>query len=267
GWTVRRGEVGRRGMGRVAQARNRALRRLVALKMILAGGFASEVQRQRFRREAELAARVQHPHIIQVYEVGLHDGRPFLAMEWVDGGTLADRLGGDPWPPHAAAGLDETLARAIDVAHRKGVVHRDLKPSNILLQTDAGAAADGPLAGAIPKVADFGLARAMDADASLTATGLTVGTPEYMAPEQAAGAEAGPAADIYALGAVFSRLVTGQPPFRGDTAMEVLQALASAEPIAPRQFRPGLPRDLETIVLKAMAREPRQRYATAEALA
>ena len=114
------GEVGRGGMGVVYQARHRDLRRLVALKMILAGGFASEAQRQRFRREAELAARVQHPHIVQVYEVGLHDGRPFLAMEWVDGGTLADRLGGDPWPPHAAAGLVETLARAIDVAHRRG---------------------------------------------------------------------------------------------------------------------------------------------------
>jgi WD40 repeat protein/serine/threonine protein kinase len=263
------GEVGRGGMGVVYEARHRDLRRLVALKMILAGGFASEVQRERFRREAELAARVQHPHIVQVYEVGLHDGRPFLAMEWVAGGTLADRLGGDPWPPNAAAGLVETLARAIDVAHQSGVVHRDLKPSNILLQTGAVAvaAAEGPLAGAIPKVADFGLARAMDADGSLTATGLTMGTPEYMAPEQAACAEAGPAADIYALGAILYRLLTGQPPFRGDTPMEVLQALASAEPIAPRRFRPALPRDLETITLNAMAREPQRRYATAEALA
>lgn len=260
------GEVGRGGMGVVYQARHRDLRRLVALKMILAGGFASETQRQRFRREAELAARVQHPHIVQVYEVGLHDGRPFLAMEWVDGGTLADRLG-DPWPPHAAAGLVESLARAINVAHRKGVIHRDLKPSNILLQTDAGAAADGPLAGVIPKVADFGLARALDAEGSLTWTGLTVGTPEYMAPEQAVGAEAGPAADVYALGAVLYRLLTGQTPSRGDTPLEMLQALATAEPIPPRRFRPDLPRDLETITLKAMAREPRQRYATAEALA
>ncbi len=263
------GEVGRGGMGVVYQARHRELRRMVALKMILAGGFASEVQRQRFRREAELAARVQHPHIVQVYEVGLHDGRPFLAMEWVAGGSLADRLGSDPWPPHAAAGLIETLARAIDVAHRNGVVHRDLKPSNILLQTGApgGAAADGPLAEAIPKVADFGLARALDADGSLTATGQAMGTPEYMAPEQAAGALAGPAADIYSLGAVLYRLLTGHPPFRGDTAMEVLQALASAEPIAPRRFRPALPRDLEIITLKAMAKEPQRRYATAETLA
>jgi eukaryotic-like serine/threonine-protein kinase len=261
------GEVGRGGMGVVYQARHRDLRRLVALKMILAGGFASEVQRQRFRREAELAARVQHPHIVQIYEVGLHDGRPFLAMEWVAGGSLAGRLGDDPWPPHAAAGLIETLAQAIDVAHQSGVVHRDLKPSNILLQTGAGAAAAGPLAGAIPKVADFGLARAMDADGSLTSTGLTLGTPEYMAPEQAAAAEAGPAVDIYSLGAVLYRLLTGHPPFRGDTPMEVLQALASADPIAPRRLRPALPRDLETITLKAMSREPQRRYATALALA
>jgi serine/threonine protein kinase len=263
------GEIGRGGMGVVYQARHRELRRTVALKMILAGAFASEVQRQRFRREAELAARVQHPHIVQVYEVGLHDGRPFLAMEWVGGGSLADRLGSDPWPPHAAAELIETLARAIDVAHQSGVVHRDLKPSNILLQTGAGAGAagDGPLAGAIPKIADFGLALAIDADRSLTATGVTVGTPEYMAPEQAAGAEAGPAVDIYALGAVLYRLLTGHPPFRGDTPMEVLQALASAEPIAPRRFRPALPRDLETITLKAMSREQQRRYATALALA
>ncbi len=261
------GEVGRGGMGVVYQARHRDLRRLVALKMILAGGFASETQRQRFRREAELAARVQHPHIVQVYEVGLHDGRPFLAMEWVDGGTLADRLGGDPWPPRAAASLVESLARAINVAHRKGVIHRDLKPSNILLQTDSGAGAHGPLAGTIPKIADFGLARALDAEGSLTWSGLTVGTPEYMAPEQAVGAEAGPAADIYALGAILYRLLTGQRPARGDSPMEMLQALASAEPIAPRRFRRDLPRDLETITLKAMAREPWQRYATAEALA
>jgi hypothetical protein len=130
-------EVGRGGMGVVYQARHRELRRLVALKMILAGEFASEAQRQRFRREAELAARVQHPNIVQVYEVGLHDGRPFLAMEWVDGGTLADRLGGEAWAPNEAARFVETLVRAIDAAHRRGVVHRDLKPSNILLQTDA----------------------------------------------------------------------------------------------------------------------------------
>jgi eukaryotic-like serine/threonine-protein kinase len=176
-------DVGRGGMGVVYQARHRELRRLVALKMILSGGFASESQRERFRREAELAARVQHPNIVQVYEVGLHDGRPFLAMEWVDGGTLAGRISGDPWPQHEAAGLIETLARAIDAAHRRGVVHRDLKPSNILLQLDHGSDSNGPLAGATPKVADFGLARALDGQRGLTSTGLALGTPEYMAPE------------------------------------------------------------------------------------
>jgi WD40 repeat protein len=261
-------EVGRGGMGVVYQARHRGLRRPVALKMILTGVFSSETQRQRFRREAELAARVQHPNIVQVYEVGLHDGRPFLAMEWVAGGTLADRLGTDPWPADAAARLAETLARAIDVAHRNGVVHRDLKPSNILLQHDSDGDPSAALVGVVPKVADFGLARSIEDDSRLTSTGVAVGTPEYMAPEQArTGAEPGPAADIYALGAVLYQLLTGQPPFRGESPIEVLQALASTEPVAPRRFRPRLPRDLETIALKAIEKEPARRYATAGAMA
>ncbi len=221
-------EVGRGGMGVVYQARHRGLRRLVALKMILAGGFASESQRQRFRREAELAARVQHPNIVQIYEVGVHDGHPFLAMEWIGGGTLAERIGGDPWPPQDAARLVEMLAWAIDVAHRQGVVHRDLKPSNILLHADADLETAGPMAGAAPKVADFGLARATDGEGGLTASGLAVGTPEYMAPEQATGLTAGPAVDIYALGVVLYQLLAGQPPFRGTTPFEVLRALARA---------------------------------------
>jgi WD40 repeat protein len=260
-------EVGRGGMGVVYQARHRGLRRLVALKMILAGGFASESQRQRFRREAELAARVQHANIVQIYEVGVHDGHPFLAMEWVGGGTLADRIGGDPWPPAEAARLVETLARAIDLAHRHGVVHRDLKPSNILIQADADEPATRPMAVAVPKVGDFGLARAMDGDGGLTASGLAMGTPEYMAPEQAAGSAVGPSADIYALGVVLYQLLAGQPPFRGTTPFEVLRALAHAEPVAPRRFRPNLPRDLETITLKAIEKDPARRYPTAGAMA
>src|SRR5262249_17925324 len=175
-------EVGRGGMGVVYQAQHRGLRRMVALKMILAGGVASEGQRHRFRREAGLAARVQHPNIVQVYEGGLHEGRPFVAMEWVDGGTLADRLGGEAWPPGAAAGFVETLARAIDAAHRRGVVHRDLKPSNILLQPDPGAEPGGLPVEAIPKIADFGLARAIDAEAGLTSTGLAGRDPRDHAP-------------------------------------------------------------------------------------
>src|SRR5262249_2791898 len=142
-------EVGRGGMGVVYQARHAALGRLVALKMILSGRFASEAHRQRFRREAELSARVQHPTLVQVFEVGVPEGRPFLAMEWVAGGTLADRIGADPWPPRDAARLVETLARAIDAAHRTGVVHRDLKPSNILLQPDRDGEPSCPLAGAV----------------------------------------------------------------------------------------------------------------------
>jgi eukaryotic-like serine/threonine-protein kinase len=260
-------EVGRGGMGVVYHAQHRGLRRMVALKMILAGGFASEAQRERFRREAELAARVQHPNIVQVYDVGLHDGRPFLAMEWVAGGTLADRRGGEPWPAREAAGFLESVARAIEAAHQRGVVHRDLKPSNILLQDERSAAPDALPADAIPKIADFGLARALDAETGLTSTGMAVGTPEYMAPEQASGKAAGPAADIYALGAVLYQLLTGHPPFRGDTPADVLQAVAFAEPVAPRRFRSGIPRDLETIALKALEKEPARRYATAAEMA
>ncbi len=255
------------GWGSCTRPGTEALRRLVALKMILAGGFASEAQRQRFRREAELAARVQHPNIVQVYDVGVHDGRPFLAMEWAGGGTLADRLGGDPWPPHDAARLVETLAQAIDAAHRRGVVHRDLKPSNILLASDADGSVAGPLGGAIPKVADFGLALAQEGGDRLTCTGQALGTPEYMAPEQAAGTAVGPKADVYALGALLYHLLAGQPPFRGVTPMEVLQALTSAEPVAPSRFRPRLPRDLETVTLKAIEKDPARRYATAGKLA
>jgi serine/threonine protein kinase len=260
-------EVGRGGMGVVYQARHRELHRTVALKMILAGGFASEEHRARFRREAELAARVEHPSIVQIHEVGTHDGHPFLVMEWVDGGTLAAQLGGEAWPPHQAAGLVEMLARAIDAAHRRGVVHRDLKPSNILLQADDDATPGRPGDSLVPKITDFGLARALDAEGGLTASGLAVGTPEYMAPEQAAGKTAGPAADIYALGVVLYQLLTGQPPIHGDSPMEVLAALAHTEPVAPRRFRPRLPRDLETITLKAIEKEPARRYATAGAMA
>jgi eukaryotic-like serine/threonine-protein kinase len=262
-------EVGRGGMGVVYLAQHKGLRRLVALKMILAGGFASEVQRQRFQREAELAARVQHPNIVQVFEAGIYDGRPFIAMEWVSGATLADRMGTEPWPAPAAARLIETLAHAIDAAHREGIIHRDLKPSNILLKTDAaGGETSGPLAGAVPKIADFGLARLIEGNDRLTSTGVTVGTPEYMAPEQASrGASVGPAVDVYALGAVLYQLITGRPLFLAETPNEVLQALTSAEPVPPRRLRRSLARDLETITLKSLEKEPARRFATARAMA
>ena len=260
-------EVGRGGVGVVYQARHGGLGRLVALKMILAGEFASEVQRQRFHREAELAARVQHPQIVQVYEVAVYQGRPYLALEWCDGGSLADRVSAEGWPSKSAAELVATLAAAIEAAHQCGVVHRDLKPSNILLKLSAETRDAGPLRGFVPKIADFGLALALERKSGLTSTGQTLGTPEYMAPEQATGACVGGAADIYALGAILYELLTGRPPFRAETPLEVVQALKFAEPIAPRRLRPGLPRDLETIVLKALEKEPSKRYATAGLMA
>jgi eukaryotic-like serine/threonine-protein kinase len=260
-------EVGRGGMGVVYQGRHGVLGRQVALKMILAGEFASEIQRQRFHREAELAARVQHPQIVQVYEVAVYQGRPYLALEWCDGGSLADRVSCEGWPPRSAAELIATLAVAIDAAHHCGVVHRDLKPSNILLKLTGEGPSEGPLSGCVPKIADFGLALALERKSGLTSTGQTLGTPEYMAPEQASRGPVGGAADIYALGAILYELLTGRPPFRADTALGVIEALKLDDPIAPRRLRPGLPRDLETIVLKALEKEPAKRYASAGMMA
>ena len=207
------GELGRGGMGVVYKARQVALNRVVALKMILAGGHAGADQRTRFRAEAEAAARLQHPHIVQIYQVGEFGGYPFFSLEFVEGGSLADRLTGAPWPIREAAGLVETLGRALQEAHRLGVIHRDLKPANILLRADGA-----------PMVADFGLAKRVGAADGPTQSGAVLGTPSYMAPEQASGKskEVGPAADIYALGAVLYELLTGRPPFKGETQMDTL---------------------------------------------
>jgi WD40 repeat protein len=252
------GELGRGGMGVVYKARQESLPRLVALKMVLAGPHAGPDELARFRLEAELLARLQHPNIVQIYEVGTHDGRPFFALEFVEGGTLADRLRGEPLPPREAATLTETLALAVHVAHEKGIVHRDLKPSNILL------AADGT-----PKITDFGLARQLDVSVGQTATGAVVGTPCYMAPEQAEGHahRAGPAADVWALGAILYECLTGRPPFQAPTVIETLLLVRSTEPTAPRALRRGVPRDLETICLKCLQKEPHRRYPSAQELA
>jgi WD40 repeat protein/serine/threonine protein kinase len=276
-------EVGRGGMGVVYQARHRGLDRLAALKMVLAGEFASPAQVRRFQLEAELAARVQHPNIVQIYEIGSYERHPFLAMEWVEGGSLADRLDGQPWCEGEAASLLETLARAIHVAHTEGVVHRDLKPANILLQaggggkkTDqgessrSGSSAD-TAPGFLPKITDFGLARPIEGGEGLTQSGLLVGTPGYMAPEQAGGgrrrALVGPATDIYALGVILYQLLTGRLPFRGDSTLDVLRAVTSDEPVRPRHWQPRLSLDLEAITLHCLEKEPTCRYSSALALA
>jgi WD40 repeat protein/Flp pilus assembly protein TadD len=259
-------EVGRGGMGVVYKARQLGLNRVVALKMILSAGHAGPPEVARFRREAEAAARLQHPNIVQVHEVGLQDGRPFLALEYVDGGNLARETAGQPQPPGAAAELVETLARAVHHAHQKGIAHRDLKPANVLLQRAAG---NGSLRSAIPKITDFGLAKQLDAVGSQTTSGIMVGTPNYMAPEQATckSAEIGPATDVHALGAILYELLTGRRPFQGATVLDTLEQVRSQEPVSPSQLQPRVPRDLVTICLKCLRKEAHKRYASAEALA
>jgi serine/threonine protein kinase len=267
-------EIARGGMGVVYKARQVSLNRVVALKMILAGEFASAEQRQRFRREAELAARLQHPNIVQVFEVGQEDGRPYLAMEYVPGISLDRQLAlghfqrAGVTPGHAAQFV-ETLARAVHFAHQNGVVHRDLKPANVLL-SDAGErqSTDVYEPMAVPKITDFGLAKALDETSERTGSGEFVGTPCYMAPEQATGGGVvGPAADIYALGAILYELIAGRPPLQGATLADTLRLLRDTEPLPPKQRHMRVPRDLATICLKCLSKDPARRYASAEALA
>jgi WD40 repeat protein len=250
-------EIGRGGMGVVYRARQTRLGRVVALKMILAGGHAGEQDLERFRNEAQAAARVQHPNIVQIHEVGEHDGLPFLSLEFCGGGSLETKLAGTPLPPAEAAALVETLARAMHAAHAKGVIHRDLKPANVLLTEDG-----------IPKITDFGLAKKLD-DVGHTATGTVMGTPSYMSPEQAhgAGGTSGPAVDVYALGALLYECLTGRPPFRAATQMDTLVQVLSDDPVPPSRLQPRTPRDLETICLKCLRKEPARRYASAAELA
>lgn len=225
--------LGRGGMGIVYKAQEVKLNRHVALKMILAGEHAGHEASIRFLAEAETVAKLRHPHIVQVYSFGDHDGRPYLELEYLEGGSLSQRLDGTPWSPERAATLIETLARAIDEAHRRGVVHRDLKPGNILLTADE-----------IPKISDFGLAKCLGAHPDLTQSGAILGSPNYMAPEQAEGKtrDIGPAADIYSLGAILYRLLTGRQPFRGATVYATLHQVKTAEPVPPSRMVPGVPR-------------------------
>jgi WD40 repeat protein/serine/threonine protein kinase len=260
-------ECGRGGMGVVFKARQTNLRRLVALKMILSGIYASTHELERFRSEGEAVARLVHPNIVQIHDVGEHEGRPYLALEFVDGSRLDRKLKGITQPPSDAAALVETLARAVHYAHQQGIIHRDLKPANVLMTSDD-----------VPKITDFGLAKKLD-EHSLTFTGQVLGTPSYMAPEQA-GSESGkgtdgatrkvaigPAADVYALGAILYECLTGGPPFRGTSVVETLEQVRSVEPTGIRVQNPAVARDLETICLKCLEKEPNRRYVTAQDLA
>jgi predicted Ser/Thr protein kinase len=252
------GELGRGGMGVVYRARQAGLNREVALKMILAGAHAGPEERTRFRAEAEAVARLQHPNIVQVHATGEHEGRPFFSLEYCPGGSLAGRLQGGTYPDREAAALVEGLAQAVQYAHEHGIVHRDLKPANVLLAEDGQA-----------KITDFGLAKHLQGDAAHTRTGEILGTPSYMAPEQAAGRvrDVGPATDVYALGAILYELLTGRPPFQAATDFDTILQVLDRDPVPLRQLNGRVSRDLETVCLKCLQKEPRQRYASARELA
>jgi serine/threonine protein kinase/WD40 repeat protein/tetratricopeptide (TPR) repeat protein len=252
------GQLGHGGMGVVYKARQTALKRFVALKMILAGPHAAPALIERFRTEAEAVARFQHPNIVQIYEVGAHQGLPFCALEFVDGGNLGQRIATGPLEGDEAARIAEPLARAIHYAHQHKVIHRDLKPANVLLTADGE-----------PKVTDFGLAKQLDTDSGITQSGQVLGTPSYMAPEQAYGRhdQVGPLTDVYSLGAILYEMLTGRPPFRGETMMATLEQVCLQDPVPPSKLQPKVPRDLETICLKCLAKNAGSRYRSALALA
>jgi hypothetical protein len=252
------GELGRGGMGVVYRARHLGLDRVVALKVLLAEYDTEPDHLARFRREAEVIARLCHPHVVQVFAIGDHEGRPFLTLELAEGGSLARRLDANPMHPHEAAGLVETLARTMHEVHQRGIVHRDLKPANVLL------AADGT-----PKITDFGLVKELDRPAGQTPSGAVLGTPAYMAPEQADGrpGDVTPRTDVYALGVILYECLTGRPPFQGDTALDVLMQVIADEPVPPGRLRPRVPWDLEAICLKCLQKKPARRFESALALA
>ena len=242
-----RSELGRGGMGVVYKARQIRLNRLCALKMLLLGEHTGAESRVRFLAEAETIAKLRHPNVVQIYGLGDHNGRPYFEMEYIEGGSLANRLDGTPWAPGPAARMVAVLARAIGDAHRLGIVHRDLKPANVLL-VDADT----------PKIVDFGLAKTLEADSNLTQSGVFVGTPSYAAPEQVEGLTGtiGPAADIYALGAIFYHMLTGRPPFQAATVLRTLEQVKNADPVPPSRLQPGLSQDAETICLEVPGEGP-----------
>ncbi len=251
------GELGRGGMGVVYKAFEPELGRHVAVKMILSGAVSDPVDPQRFHTEASAAARLQHSHIVKVHRVGVSDDRHYYSMDFIDGQSLAQRLGNGPLPGRDAARFMVTIAKAIHHANEQGILHRDIKPGNILIDRSDE-----------PHVTDFGLAKHLTGDRGQTRTGAVMGTPSYMAPEQARGEkDLTPATDVYGLGALLYELVTGRPPFRGETALDTLKQVLEHEPVPPRLLNPRIDRDLETICMKCLAKSPRDRYASAAAVA
>jgi hypothetical protein len=252
------GVLGRGGMGVVYRARQIAAKRVVALKMLSARAHADRQEVARFQTEAEAVARLNHPNIVQIFDVGWNAGRPFFSLEYVEGGTLEHYVDGRPLPDREAASIVDSLARAVDYAHDNDIVHRDLKPMNILLTLDG-----------VPKITDFGLAKKLEEERGQTQSGAIVGTPSYMSPEQAAGKtrQIGPAADVYGLGAILYTLLTGRPPFQGNTPVDTILKVISEEPRSPRAVNPKVNPDLETVCLKCLRKEPEKRYPTARALA
>src|SRR6058998_1540653 len=251
-------ELGRGGQGVVFRARQKSLNRTVALKVISLGQWASKAHLRRFRLEAEAAARLEHPCIVPIYEVDERGGYCYFSMNLVEGGQLDEVARREPMPIRRAAELIAKLARTVHYAHEHGILHRDIKPGNVLLDAKGE-----------PHLTDFGLARLVESESTVTRTMEVLGTPSYMAPEQAIGnnARVGRATDVYGLGAVFYQLLTGHPPFAGGTTFETVQLVLDTEPRQPRLWNPKIDRDLATICLKCLDKDPKRRYASALALA
>ena len=251
-------EIARGGMGVVYRARQTSLGRIVALKMILAGPFASKEIIQRFRGEVTAAALLQHPNIVAIHDVGIHDGQHYFSMDYVEGQNLSQLVGTRPLPPAKAARYVKLIAEAIQYAHQQGILHRDLKPSNVLVD-----ASDQP------RITDFGLAKRLDGDASLTLTGQMLGSPNFMPPEQASAqrGKVGRHSDVYGLGAILYHLLTARPPFQAESFESVIHQVLNTEPVSPRLLNSSVPPDLETICVKCLQKEPSHRYQSAQELA